>query len=397
MKKIKHAVLFIVKPVLAMLTEVLQRGEKAASAQSVIWHDQVSFGDDTKATVYVVNSDPPSVKAVLFYHGTELVFEKDHAEVLGTYYFSAPGGEYEVHVRSEPSGENLYCPVCGCATFKEVSIESTVKAGAKLLANGEATYEFPGMSTSQILKDRRTEYVCQECDATYKVTDLGLSSADSHDDPPDDFDYGELESALVDAFQSKGVSLIPLEDLRNATPGEIYLLYNNGCFTVGGLSEPAYIMPDGPYILITAGNKTGRAPDVKTAAEIAADLCLPDGVGALISKYGAWGEHPVYLREDWQAEIKDRATNRGYWEWVASAIEQVHDERNRLGDRLAGIGKLADGTEVELLKLNRGGRDEICARCQTPFQVAGESQCWVIADTNQEICPACAPKEVPHG
>lgn len=33
-------------------------------------------------------------------------------------------------------------------------------------------------------------------------------------------------------------------------------------------------------------------------------------------QYGYWSEHPIYRVADWQHEVKEGNTRRGYWEWV---------------------------------------------------------------------------------
>ena len=44
-------------------------------------------------------------------------------------------------------------------------------------------------------------------------------------------------------------------------------------------------------------------------------------VGLLLDKYGHWGSHPTYTVADWQHEVSNDYTRRGYWEWVAKKIE----------------------------------------------------------------------------
>lgn len=36
---------------------------------------------------------------------------------------------------------------------------------------------------------------------------------------------------------------------------------------------------------------------------------------------GPWGEHPEWPVSDWQIEVANGDTRRGYWEWVAANIE----------------------------------------------------------------------------
>jgi hypothetical protein len=76
------------------------------------------------------------------------------------------------------------------------------------------------------------------------------------------------------------------------------------------------------YLSATEGD---RAPEarMKIAAENAA--LLP-----LAAIYGIHGQHPAYSRNDWQHEVSAGDTSRSYWEWVASKIEQIHDESEEL-------------------------------------------------------------------
>lgn len=50
-----------------------------------------------------------------------------------------------------------------------------------------------------------------------------------------------------------------------------------------------------------------------------------------------WGEDPSYPVEDWQHEVANGNTRRGYWEWVASRREQDGFERRAVP--LAGQGE----------------------------------------------------------
>lgn len=63
---------------------------------------------------------------------------------------------------------------------------------------------------------------------------------------------------------------------------------------------------------------TAKADHKMTAEELKAkyDALQPDG----------WSQHPVFPHEDWQREVSELNTLRGYWDWVASQIEQRHDE-----------------------------------------------------------------------
>ena len=41
----------------------------------------------------------------------------------------------------------------------------------------------------------------------------------------------------------------------------------------------------------------------------------------LREKYGNWGEYDKYPRCDWQYEVANGDTNRGYWEYVEAMID----------------------------------------------------------------------------
>lgn len=45
----------------------------------------------------------------------------------------------------------------------------------------------------------------------------------------------------------------------------------------------------------------------------------------LAEKHGAWGQHPKHCVDDWQYEVSNGDTRRGYWDWVASRLEQDQD------------------------------------------------------------------------
>jgi hypothetical protein len=44
---------------------------------------------------------------------------------------------------------------------------------------------------------------------------------------------------------------------------------------------------------------------------------------------GLWGEHPDYPVDEWQAEVANDDTRKGYWEWVKAKIEDEEDEPTR--------------------------------------------------------------------
>lgn len=49
-------------------------------------------------------------------------------------------------------------------------------------------------------------------------------------------------------------------------------------------------------------------------------------VDQLREKYREWDEHPKHLVDDWSYEVDGDYTRLGYWDWVASQIEQEEYE-----------------------------------------------------------------------
>ena len=43
----------------------------------------------------------------------------------------------------------------------------------------------------------------------------------------------------------------------------------------------------------------------------------------LADEFGYWKEHPEHSFEDWQYEVGNNDTRRGYWAWVANRIDDV--------------------------------------------------------------------------
>lgn len=37
----------------------------------------------------------------------------------------------------------------------------------------------------------------------------------------------------------------------------------------------------------------------------------------------SWGQHPYFVRENWQYEVGDGDTILGYWEWVYAQIDML--------------------------------------------------------------------------
>jgi hypothetical protein len=47
----------------------------------------------------------------------------------------------------------------------------------------------------------------------------------------------------------------------------------------------------------------------------------PEHVKLAAEHGGTFGEHPAYPVADWQLEVTNDNTRRGYWEWVAANLE----------------------------------------------------------------------------
>jgi len=60
----------------------------------------------------------------------------------------------------------------------------------------------------------------------------------------------------------------------------------------------------------------------------AADVTLPKSErpltpAQLMSQFGEWGEHPKFPRSDWQYEVANGDTQRGYWDFVAAKLDET--------------------------------------------------------------------------
>jgi len=71
-------------------------------------------------------------------------------------------------------------------------------------------------------------------------------------------------------------------------------------------------------IMAAIQNGAGSHPDL--ARKAAEDTPLAR-VLAFRAKHGVWSEYPRWSREDWAAEVANKDTNQGYWEWVIHEME----------------------------------------------------------------------------
>lgn len=51
-----------------------------------------------------------------------------------------------------------------------------------------------------------------------------------------------------------------------------------------------------------------------------ANRLTPEG---LIESYGYWGQHPEFPVSDWEYEVANDNTRRGYWQWVHAKIGEA--------------------------------------------------------------------------
>lgn len=47
----------------------------------------------------------------------------------------------------------------------------------------------------------------------------------------------------------------------------------------------------------------------------------PIGAEQLMNEFGIWGDHPQVPRSDWQYEVANGDTQRGYWDFVAAKVD----------------------------------------------------------------------------
>jgi hypothetical protein len=79
---------------------------------------------------------------------------------------------------------------------------------------------------------------------------------------------------------------------------------------------PASSMKDVAELLLSAIAETAPKSEIATGS-----------VESLISEHGHWGEHPVWTREVWYLEVRERNTQRGYWDWVSASLESPTGRR----------------------------------------------------------------------
>lgn len=169
----KHAIIYILSESLSAFYEFLQRGEKSASAQTVLWSDKAFFGGGTVATIAVVNSDPPTVTASLDHKGMEYPLT-GRDQVLGNYHFQTPDGEFVAHLRREPDPNLLHCQTCGFHLFEEVKTKRVERHSVSISTNGEVEYRLAGSDKPFGFPSTSTTFVCIDCPTEYTLTEGSL-------------------------------------------------------------------------------------------------------------------------------------------------------------------------------------------------------------------------------
>jgi hypothetical protein len=76
-------------------------------------------------------------------------------------------------------------------------------------------------------------------------------------------------------------------------------------------------------------------PAASTAPKPLPNTTHPDALQLIAGIDSVWDDHPDYPSEDWQHEVENGYTRRGYWDWVASKLEQAAEEGNDADDGAA--------------------------------------------------------------
>ncbi|MBD2745995.1 hypothetical protein IC232_04700 [Microvirga sp. BT688] len=81
---------------------------------------------------------------------------------------------------------------------------------------------------------------------------------------------------------------------------------------------------------ITRGAASQPKRETRPAANIAPkplpDTTHPDASQLIAGIDSVWDDHPDYPSEDWQYEVGNGDTRRGYWDWVAAKLEEAENE-----------------------------------------------------------------------
>jgi hypothetical protein len=67
-------------------------------------------------------------------------------------------------------------------------------------------------------------------------------------------------------------------------------------------------------------------PSAKTAPKPLPDTNHPNAPQLIAGIDSVWDDHPDYPSTDWQYEVENGDTRRGYWDWVAAKLEEAEDQ-----------------------------------------------------------------------
>jgi hypothetical protein len=79
-------------------------------------------------------------------------------------------------------------------------------------------------------------------------------------------------------------------------------------------------------------SKREKRPAVNTAPKPLPDTTHPDASQVIAGIDSVWDDHPDFPSEDWQHEVENGDTRRGYWDWVAAKLEEAENEGNEAED-----------------------------------------------------------------
>lgn len=103
------------------------------------------------------------------------------------------------------------------------------------------------------------------------------------------------------------------------------LVYGN--HPLSALVDGVYCLPEQRMALLHGRPVRGFAPSAVRAEVDSLSKYVPDPGDAsrflLSALYGEWGSCPDYPVEDWIIEVRNNATRKGYWDWVADHINEA--------------------------------------------------------------------------
>jgi hypothetical protein len=78
--------------------------------------------------------------------------------------------------------------------------------------------------------------------------------------------------------------------------------------------------------------KRETRPVANTAPKPLPDTTHPDASQLIAQVDSVWDDHPDYPSKDWQYEVENGDTRRGYWAWVAAKLEEAENEGDHAED-----------------------------------------------------------------